>query len=165
MGWRLRLSLVGCEEYNCQPSCLQAISVLSSGHLKILVEEMSLLDNMFIEKYLPSLFPASLVSVFCPVSPFKVGKFRSSLAGLMTSVAPGSVTYALISSNGRCALGWMRVMAFLPLLVFYFCLTVGYEQAMCLSSILLPLSSYIPDTGKEAWKIMGQCNYAQLSLV
>lgn len=56
----------------------------------------------------------------------------------MTLVAPGSVTYTLINSKGRCAVGWMHVAAFLPLFVFYFCLTVVYEQALCLSSVLLP---------------------------
>lgn len=74
---------------------------------------------MFIEKY-PSRFPASLASVFCPVSPFKVGQFRSSLPGLMISVAPGSVTYTPINSNGRRALGWRPVTALLPLLFSIF---------------------------------------------
>lgn len=95
---------------------------LSSGDLKILVEKVSLLGNMVIEKHMPSLFSTSLVSVLCLVSPFQMGEFRASLPGLMTSVAPGSMTNAPISSTGRCALGWMCVTAFLPLFDFYFLL-------------------------------------------
>ena len=38
---------------------------LSSGDLKILVEKVTLVGNMIIEKHLPSLLSTSLVSVLC----------------------------------------------------------------------------------------------------
>lgn len=83
----------------------------------------------------------------------------------MSSVAPGSVTYALINSNGRCALGWMHVTLFF---LFLFSIFASLWAASRLCVYLLfscHLNSSIPDASKEAWKIMERCNYVHLPLV
>lgn len=101
-------------------------------------EKVSRLDNVLIEKQPSSLLPASLASVSCPASAFKEGKCQSSLPETVTSVAPGSVTRALISSSRRHAQdGWCRSLSS----SFGF-LLFALPWALRVSSILLPLEIF-----------------------